>query len=82
MAPLAANPLQFRPCFGFHCLQLAFFLSLFLSDVCKMTFLGNKSIWITSETPTNKQLKFGTIARLSSRVENPTLTMVHGYSIS
>ena len=50
MAPQAANPLQFRSCFGFHCLQLTFFLSLFLSDVWQddvswkqidMDYLGN-----------------------------------------
>ena len=77
MALLAANPLQFSPCFGFHCSQLVFFPNLFLSDVWQddfswkqidMDYLGN----------TDKQ----TIARLSFRVENPTLRKIFGYSIS
>ena len=33
MKLLVANPLQFRPCFGFHCLQLVLLSNLFLSDV-------------------------------------------------
>ena len=28
MESMAANPLQFRPCFGFHCLQLVLFFEL------------------------------------------------------
>ena len=39
----------------------------------KMMFLGNKSRWITT---TNKQAKFGMISRLSSRVGNPTSTII------
>ena len=50
MEPLVANPLQFRPCFGFHCLQLVLLSNLFLSDVWQddiswkqidMDYLGN-----------------------------------------
>ena len=64
------------------CLQLVLFSNLFWSDIWQddvswkqidMDYLG---------TPTNKQLKLGTIARLSSRVENPISRLVYGYLIS
>ena len=79
-------PLQFRPCFGFHLLQLVLsFELIFVRRVPRWSFLEpNRHVetWISSETPTNKDLKFGTIARLSSRVENPTSRMIYGYPLS
>ena len=75
MAPQAASPLQFRPCFGFHCLQLAFFLSLFLSDVWQddvsgkqidMDYLGNTDKQ-TIEIWNNRMIK---LSRRKSYINN------------
>ena len=57
MDPLAANPLHFKPCLGFYCLQLhaAFLKLVFFFEPAtsgKMKFLGNKSTWITLKTRT------------------------------
>ena len=82
MEPLAVSPCTLGP------IELSTVYSGYFSQTCsgvmsgKMMFLGNKSTWITPETPTNKQLKLGTIARLSPCVENPTSRLVYGYSIS
>ena len=66
MALLAANPLQFSPCFGFHCSQLVFFPNLFLSDVWQddfswkqidMDYLGNTDKQ-TIEIWNNRTIKF------------------------
>ena len=58
MDPLAANPLHFKPCLGFYCLQLMLLFSNFFfffepATSGKMKFLsGNKSTWITLKTRT------------------------------
>ena len=43
MEPLAANPLQFRPCFGSTVYSCCFFWTYFWATSGKMMFLGTKS---------------------------------------
>ena len=86
MDPLAANPLHLKPCLGFYCLQLLLFSNLFWSDVWQ-DYVSWKQVDMDCLRTTNKQrrlVKFSTtcIARLSSRVENPTSRMVHGNLVS
>ena len=58
-----------------------FFSNLFWGDAWQNDVSWKKMEVDYLETPTNKQVKFVTITRLSSRVENPTSRMANGYSI-
>ena len=84
MDPLAANPLHLKPCLGFYCLQLLLFSNLFWSDVWQ-DYVSWKQVdmdYLRNSDKQRRLMKFSTIARLSSRVENPTSRIVHGNSVS